>query len=96
MHGKWNDVACNQERMALCQAPLDWILIGDYLYLIGDAIDKGPMSFWKARDFCQNYDFEIFEPRTVEVQTSVLAKIPTEHSSKKFWINAMFSYLANE
>ena len=88
MNGKWNDIACTEVRLALCQAPLEWTLVGDNLYLLGDAINEGPKGLFYARSFCQGYEFQLFEPRDLASQTAVIAKIPTEHSSKIFWVNA--------
>ena len=88
MNGKWNDITCNSARIALCQAPLEWTLVGDNLYLLEDAINQGPMGLWDAKHFCKGYGFQIFEPRDLASQTAVLAKIPTEHSTKRFWVNA--------
>ena len=61
MNGKWNDIACTEVRLALCQAPLEWTLVGDNLYLLGDAINEGPKGLFYARSFCQGYEFQLFK-----------------------------------
>ena len=80
---------------------MEWTQIGNYFYLLIDALSQGTNTLGVAKGLCRGLsddesEVELFEPRSLEEQNVVLQTIAPwitisslGGSPPKFWINAI-------